>query len=71
MMSIHFLAGGSLHYIKDQGGSSLTWTGDHVCHSLPFLLLNFLELIETIDKSMEAALIAAAHKELAYLEQFG
>jgi hypothetical protein len=34
-------------------------------------LLNFLELIETIDENAEAALVAAARKELAYLEQFG
>ena len=54
-----------------EGGRSSTWTGDHVRHSLPFLLLNFLELIDTIDENAEAALVAAAHKELAYLEQFG
>ena len=36
-----------------------------------FLLLNFLELIEIIDESAEAALVAAARKELAYLKQFG
>jgi hypothetical protein len=40
-------------------------------HSLPFLLLNFLELIEIVDESAEAALVAAARKEVAYLEQFG
>ena len=34
-------------------------------------MMNFLELIETIDESAEAALVAAARKELAYLEQFG
>jgi hypothetical protein len=33
--------------------------------------LNFLELIETIDENSEAVLVAAARKELAYLEQFG
>ena len=48
-----------------EGGRSLTWIGNHVPHSL---LLNFLELIKTIDA--EAALVAAARKELAYLEQF-
>jgi len=36
---------------------------------MPFLLLNFLKLIKTIDESAEAALIAAACKELAYLER--
>jgi hypothetical protein len=51
-----------------EGGLSSTWTGDHVRHSLPFF---FLELIETIDENAEAALVAAARKELAYLEQFG
>ena len=30
-----------------------------------------MELIETIDKSFEATLAAAAHKELAYLKKFG
>ena len=54
-----------------EGGRSSTWTGDHVRHSLPFLLLKFLKLIETIDESAEAALAAIARKELAYLEQFG
>ena len=39
--------------------------------TLSLLLLNFLELIETIDKSFEATLAAAAHKELAYLKKFG
>ena len=55
-----------------EGNRSSTWTGDHVRHSLPFLLLNFLELIDTIDKNTEALLVAAARsrKELAYLEQF-
>ena len=52
-------------------GRSSTWTGDRVWHSLPFLLLNFLKPIETIDESVEATLVAAARKELAYLEQFG
>ena len=47
------------------------WTGDHVRHSLPYLLLNFLELINTTDENAEAALVAAARKELAYLEKFG
>ena len=54
-----------------EGGRSSTWTGDHVRHSLPFNLLNFPELIETIDENAEAALVAAARKELAYLEKFG
>jgi Phosphotransferase enzyme family len=54
-----------------EGGRSLMWTGDHVRHCLPFLLLKFLELIETIDENSEAVLVAAARKELAYLEQFG
>ena len=54
-----------------EGDRSSTWTGDHARHSLPFLLLNFLELIDTIDENAEAALVAAARKELAYLEQFG
>ena len=54
-----------------EGGHSSTWTGDHVRHSLPFLLLNFLEPIETIDENAEAALVSAARKELAHLEQFG
>ena len=36
-----------------------------------FFLLNFLEPIETIDENAEAALVAAARKELAYLKQFG
>jgi len=54
-----------------EGGRSSTWTGDHVRRSLPFLLLNFLELIDTIDENAEVALVAAARKELAYLEQFG
>ena len=54
-----------------EGGRSSTWTGDHVRHSLPFPLLNFLELIEIIDENAEAALVTAARKELAYLEQFG
>ena len=35
------------------------------------LCLNFLELIETVDENAEAALVAAARKELAYLAQFG
>ena len=35
------------------------------------LLLNSPELIKPIDQSVEAALAASAHKELAYLEQFG
>jgi hypothetical protein len=34
-------------------------------------LLNFLELIETIDENAELALVAAARKELVCLEQFG
>jgi serine/threonine protein kinase len=38
--------------------------------TLPFLLLNILEIIDTIDKNAEAALVAAARKELAYLKQF-
>jgi hypothetical protein len=46
------------------------WTGDHVRHSQPFLFLNFLELIET-DKSADAVLVAAAHKELGFPDQFG
>ena len=44
------------------------WTGDHVRH------FSFVELSGTnreIDKSPEAVLLAAARKELAYLEQFG
>ena len=36
-----------------------------------FFLLNFLELIDTIDENAEAALVAAGRKELAYLKQFG
>lgn len=36
-----------------------------------FLLIHSPELIETIDESPEATLVAAARKELAYLEQFG
>lgn len=39
--------------------------------SLPLLLLIVLELIKTVDKNAEAALVAVARKELAYLEQFG
>ena len=39
--------------------------------SLFFLLLKPRELIETIDESAEAALVAVARKELAYLKQFG
>ena len=54
-----------------EGGPSSTWTGDHVRHSLPSLLLKFLELIENTDENTEAALVAAACKELAYLERFG
>jgi len=54
-----------------EGGRSSTCTGDHVRHFLPFLLLNFLELIETVDENAEAALVAAARKELEYLKQFG
>ena len=54
-----------------EGGRSSTWTGDHVRYSLHFLWLKFLKLKETIDESAEAALVAAARKELAYLEQFG
>ncbi len=54
-----------------EGGRSSTWTGDHVRHTLPFPLLNFPELIETIDENAKAALVAAARKELAYLEKFG
>jgi hypothetical protein len=42
-----------------------------VRRSQPFLFLNILELIETIDESANAALVAAARKELAYLKQFG
>ena len=34
-------------------------------------MLNFLELTATIDENAKAALVAAARKELAYLEQFG
>ena len=37
----------------------------------PLSDFSFVELIETIDESAEAALEAAARKELAYLEQFG
>ena len=33
--------------------------------------MNFLGLIETTDENAEAALVAAARKELAYLKQFG
>ncbi|KAG5349713.1 hypothetical protein C0989_002211 [Termitomyces sp. Mn162] len=54
-----------------EGGRSSTWTEDHVGHSLPFLLLNFLELIKILDKSPEEVLAAVAYKELAYLKQFG
>ena len=36
-----------------------------------FSFVELLELIETIDENVEAALVAAARKELAYLEQFG
>ena len=36
-----------------------------------FILPDYLELIETIDKNAEATLVAAAHKEIAYLEKFG
>jgi len=36
-----------------------------------FSFVELLELIEAIDESAEAALVAAARKELAYLEQFG
>jgi len=45
-----------------QGGRSSTWTGDHVHHSLPFS--------GTIDENAKAALVAAARKELVYLEKF-
>ena len=34
-------------------------------------MLNFLELVGAIDENAEAALVAAARKELAYLEKFG
>lgn len=54
-----------------EGGRSSTWTEDHVRHSLPFLFISFLQLIEPIDESIETTLIAAAREELAYLEQFG
>ena len=36
-----------------------------------FILPDYLELIETIDKNAKATLVAAAHKELAYLKKFG
>jgi hypothetical protein len=36
-----------------------------------FFLFNFQELIETIDKNAEEALIAVAGRELAFLKQFG
>ena len=39
--------------------------------TLSLLLLNFMGLIEIIDKNFEATLVAAAHKELAYLKKFG
>ncbi|KAG5641172.1 hypothetical protein DXG03_005860 [Asterophora parasitica] len=63
MMSIAFPAGGSLYYTNDLEKSA----GNHVRHSLPFLSLNFLELIETTDENVKAAPVAAARKELAYL----
>jgi len=37
----------------------------------PLSAFSFAELIETIDENAEAVLVAAARKELAYLEQFG
>jgi hypothetical protein len=37
----------------------------------PRYAFSFMGLIETIDENAEAGLVAAARKELAYLEQFG
>jgi hypothetical protein len=42
-----------------------------VRHFLWFLLLNFRELIETIDENAEAALVAVARMGLAHLKEFG
>ena len=52
------------------GDHSSTWTGDHVGRTLPFFITPLNQPI-TIDESVEAALVRGAHKELAYLEQFG
>lgn len=49
----------------------MTSIEDHVRCSLPFYCINALNEYTTSDITAEETLVNAAHKELAYLEQFG
>ena len=72
MMSIFFPAGEAAYVVRKEvtarrGQGTMYAT---FYFFLSFLLLKFLELIDSIDENAEAALVAAARKELAYLKQF-
>ncbi|KAI1797444.1 kinase-like domain-containing protein [Ganoderma leucocontextum] len=84
IMSIPFPAGGSLYYVDDlrkvageKTGIPMSFKGEHFCVGPDVRLHMWYGRRSELDvnrgpyENAEAALAAAAHKEIAYLERFG